>query len=352
MEGRELEVKSVMGIQESKSNKEHSSFIHSLWGSSNCDFALKKAVGNSGGIIAIWDVSMLRKNKVIVDEDGFIAIYGEWINTQEACLMIVVYAPQDAIRKRSLWIRLNNLVLSFHATSIVLGDFNEVRFESERLGSTFCKYGVSNHFIAKWPNAQLLALPRELSDHCPIILKTHCDDYGPIPFKIFNSWLLNDDLTTLICQNWSIKTNTITHQNSPHPAISLKQKLQVLKNAIRIWKRDVVSKNDLAMCELKTKINLLDEKAENVGLDSQERSARLSYMKNIDDLENIIRLDLMQKAKVKWAIEGDENSKFFHGLVNNKFSRSRINGIYINGNWASDSPLVVSHIYNFHKQKF
>ncbi|PWA38384.1 cytochrome P450 [Artemisia annua] len=227
---------------------------------------------------------MFRKNKVIVDEDGFIAIYGEWINTQMACLMIVVYAPQDVTSKRSLWIRLNNLVLSFQAASIVLGDFNEVRFESERLGSTFCKYGgkmfndfiintdlvdlpmggrkftrmnkhgtklskldrilVSNHFIAKWPNAQLLALPRDLSDHCPIILKTHSVDYGPIPFKFFNSWLLNDELNTLICQNWPKQTNTITHQNSPHPAISLKQKFQVLKNVIQtnsLWRRFITS---------------------------------------------------------------------------------------------------------------
>ncbi|GJS53185.1 hypothetical protein Tco_0626547 [Tanacetum coccineum] len=30
------------------------------------------------------------------------------------------------------------------------------------------------------------------------------------------------------------------------------------------------------------------------------------------------RLDAMQKAKVKWGVEADENSKFFHGIVNRK----------------------------------
>ncbi|GJU01514.1 reverse transcriptase domain, reverse transcriptase zinc-binding domain protein [Tanacetum coccineum] len=130
--------------------------------------------------------------------------HGRW-EIPEEVVNVVVIAPQDAIRKCSLWIRLNNLMLSFHATSIVLGDFNE----------------------------------------------------------------------------------------------------------------------------LKTKINLLDEKAENVGLDSQERFARLSYMKNIDDLENIIRFDLMQKAKVKWAIEGDENSKFFHGLTTTSGPLAAVEALHV-----------------------
>nr|GEW35802.1 reverse transcriptase domain-containing protein [Tanacetum cinerariifolium] len=49
-----------------------------------------------------------------------------------------------------------------------------------------------------------------------------------------------------------------------------------------------------------------------------EISNRLSYLKQLDDLEHIKRLDLMQKAKINWAIEGDENSKFFHVIINNR----------------------------------
>lgn len=43
-------------------------------------------------------------------------------------------------------------------------------------------------------------------------------------------------------------------------------------------------------------------------------------------MENIRLQDLKQKAKVKWATHGDENSKFFHGGLNNKLMWSRING--------------------------
>ncbi|PWA43470.1 endonuclease/exonuclease/phosphatase family protein [Artemisia annua] len=265
MEGQELQ---------SKSNNENCSFIHSLWGNCNCDFTVKKSQGNSGGIIGIWNASMFRKHRAIVDEDGFLAIYGEWSNMGIACLMIIVYAPQDISKKCALWDRLCNLILSFHAMVIVLGDFNEVCNENERLGTLFCKKGaslfnnfitnsnlvdlpmggrkftrmnkfgtklskidrifVSHHYISKWPNSQLIALPRELSDHCPLILKSHSLDYGPIPFKFFNSWLLNGDFPSIVSQGWSDPHNSNHIPNSTlHPSIVLKCKLQHLKTCIK-----------------------------------------------------------------------------------------------------------------------
>nr|GEU94850.1 putative RNA-directed DNA polymerase, eukaryota, reverse transcriptase zinc-binding domain protein [Tanacetum cinerariifolium]GEV47287.1 putative RNA-directed DNA polymerase, eukaryota, reverse transcriptase zinc-binding domain protein [Tanacetum cinerariifolium] len=63
-------------------------------------------------------------------------------------------------------------------------------------------------------------------------------------------------------------------------------------------------------------------------------------------------MDLMQKAKIKWAIERDENSKYFHAIINNKFSRFRINEIYIDGVWVTNPPQVTDSIFNFHKVKF
>ncbi|GJT83322.1 RNA-directed DNA polymerase, eukaryota [Tanacetum coccineum] len=85
------------------------------------------------------------------------------------------------------------------------------------------------------------------------------------------------------------------------------------------------SKNDLKIRDLKHKVKILDVKAENGCLDIFDIDNWVSFMKEIEDLEHLKNLDLMQKAKIKWAIEGDENSKFIHGYINNKISRSRIN---------------------------
>nr|GEW01978.1 RNA-directed DNA polymerase, eukaryota [Tanacetum cinerariifolium] len=40
--------------------------------------------------------------------------------------------------------------------------------------------------------------------------------------------------------------------------------------------------------------------------------------KQLQELNSSDNCDFVQKAKVRWAIEGDENSKFFHGIINRK----------------------------------
>ncbi|GJU05894.1 hypothetical protein Tco_0577539 [Tanacetum coccineum] len=58
------------------------------------------------------------------------------------------------------------------------------------------------------------------------------------------------------------------------------------------------------------------------------------------------RSKLLRSAKIKWAIEGDENVKFFHGILNKKRSQSQIRGVMANGVWiddpVKDSPLLLS----------
>ncbi|GJT25798.1 putative RNA-directed DNA polymerase, eukaryota, reverse transcriptase zinc-binding domain protein [Tanacetum coccineum] len=62
--------------------------------------------------------------------------------------------------------------------------------------------------------------------------------------------------------------------------------------------------------------------------------------------------DLRQKDKTMWAIEGDENSRFFHGIINSNRNHSRINGLSIQGVWVMELTLIKTHIFNAFKAKF
>lgn len=42
-------------------------------------------------------------------------------------------------------------------------------------------------------------------------------------------------------------------------------------------------------------------------------------------------IDLKQKARIKWIIDEDENTRFFHGYANNKKGKNRIHGLLIDG---------------------
>ncbi|GJX53401.1 hypothetical protein Tco_0281770 [Tanacetum coccineum] len=56
---------------------------------------------------------------------------------------------------------------------------------------------------------------------------------------------------------------------------------------------------------------------------------RLILLQEIEKIDKFASMDLIQNARVKWDIEGDENSKFFHGFINQKRRNQMINGIMV-----------------------
>ncbi|GJU79241.1 putative RNA-directed DNA polymerase, eukaryota, reverse transcriptase zinc-binding domain protein [Tanacetum coccineum] len=53
---------------------------------------------------------------------------------------------------------------------------------------------------------------------------------------------------------------------------------------------------------------------------------RNESLKVLSDLDRSEAKDLAQKAKVKWAVEGDENTKFLHGILKKKRRNMAIKG--------------------------
>nr|GFA70960.1 RNA-directed DNA polymerase, eukaryota, reverse transcriptase zinc-binding domain protein [Tanacetum cinerariifolium] len=54
---------------------------------------------------------------------------------------------------------------------------------------------------------------------------------------------------------------------------------------------------------------------------------RTEVVNLLQEVEKKNYLEAAQKAKVKWAIEGDENSKYYHGMINKKRNQLSIRGI-------------------------
>nr|GEW89065.1 RNA-directed DNA polymerase, eukaryota, reverse transcriptase zinc-binding domain protein [Tanacetum cinerariifolium] len=62
----------------------------------------------------------------------------------------------------------------------------------------------------------------------------------------------------------------------------------------------------------------------------------MNIMNKLTTLEKIESFKLTQKAKVKWSIEGDENSKYLHGIINKQRNNIAIRGILVDGTWIED----------------
>ncbi|XP_022040592.1 uncharacterized protein LOC110943144 [Helianthus annuus] len=59
----------------------------------------------------------------------------------------------------------------------------------------------------------------------------------------------------------------------------------------------------------------------------------------------------LEKARVRWALEGDENSSFFHGIMSANTSINRLNGILLDGNWETSPPVNKDIAFDFFSKK-
>ncbi|GKG11513.1 hypothetical protein Tco_0342913, partial [Tanacetum coccineum] len=67
----------------------------------------------------------------------------------------------------------------------------------------------------------------------------------------------------------------------------------------------------------------------------------------LGDMDRLEAKDYAQKAKIKWAPEGDENISFFHGTLKKKRRQLAIRGILKNGEWI-EAPDIVKEEFLMH----
>ncbi|KAJ9544401.1 hypothetical protein OSB04_024108 [Centaurea solstitialis] len=378
-----------MCIQESHLRIVDSWIINSCWGMGNVDFEFVPSLGRSGGIISIWDANSFLKESVFHDQH-FLAIKGRWLQNNKPCGIINVYAPNSLSEREALWSKLSLVVGADQNLGWVIGgDFNEVRRADERCGSTFVPRGAAmfNNFIASldlvepsmggrkytwasadgqkcskldrfllsrpfldaWSNPGVFALPRWFSDHNPITLDTGQLDFGHVPFKFFNSWINIDSLAMVVSQSW---TSWPANDSNLTDIQRLCGKLKRTKEEIKRWRKDVCGGGGKFLEDLKKRYNTLEMIEDSIGLSDMDRSEMISTLGKIRELEERELQDAKQKAKVGWLKNGDENSRFFHGIVNNRRAKKWVHGLSIDGIWTSDPSLLKSHIFNFFQDKF
>nr|GEZ18648.1 RNA-directed DNA polymerase, eukaryota [Tanacetum cinerariifolium] len=80
------------------------------------------------------------------------------------------------------------------------------------------------------------------------------------------------------------------------------------------------------------------------GSNQEILSDRSLLLKELNDINSIGSLEAAQKSKGRWAVEGDENTKFFHVILNSKRSQLAIRRTLVDDEWIVD-PLAVKSVF-------
>lgn len=343
------------------------------------------SVGRSGGLVCLWDPKIFQKTDVILDR-RFIWIVGKIKGVDEAINMVNIYGPHDPAMKKTLWQKLLDLRSVHAGLWILLGDFNTVRFASDRFNSKFCKYSardfnqfiddgnlmeygmggrkftywsangdnlskidrmlVCKDFHRLWPAACLAALPREASDHCPVILKLQVKDFDPIPFKLFSSWLTKKGADEIIKE-------ALAKPIPPGPPDRrIQLKFKEVKKSLKDWVKASKQHEEMEAVNLRSTIPIIELAAEDRVLTDVEKQVRMDSYCRLKELDYQNYVGLKQKSRMKWAIDGEENSKFFHGMMKNNMADKRINGLSVDGVWCTDPATIKNEFQGHFKNRF
>jgi len=178
---------------------------------------------------------------------SFLLLDGRWVSEDQRLFIVNVYAPCDLAGKRILWEELRQLKLSNpNGVWCFLGDFNSIRSQEERIGSSqrvtdnsdisefnawisdmdlqeirgfggnftwfrsngsvksrLDRFLVSDQWLALWPDTSQHVLHRDYSDHCPVLLKTKMVAWGPKPFRVVDWWLNQKGYQRMVREAWS-----------------------------------------------------------------------------------------------------------------------------------------------------
>ncbi|GKU90761.1 hypothetical protein SLEP1_g4712 [Rubroshorea leprosula] len=241
------------------------------------DWAAKPSVRQSGGLISMWNSDIFKKYRIF-EGNGFLGVSEFWGLEGTPVKIVNVYAPCELQGQRKLWGELKNLIQGLGGNWCVMGDFNAVRSNQEFTGNKRHQGEMRefDEFIAE----------TELQD-LPLIEEKM--DWGPKPFKVFDSWFDYPEFKESVAATW----NSSIVQGKK--GFVLKEKLKKLKAFLKNWSKNL-------MPEVENKTNTAKE--------------------------NIEKID---KARKEWIKDGDANTRFFHKCIKGRWRRNEINSIMING---------------------
>ncbi|XP_071726742.1 uncharacterized protein [Rutidosis leptorrhynchoides] len=167
------------------------------------------------------------------------------------------------------------------------------------------RFLASEKFVSAWDGLSACILQHKYFDHCPILLKDSNIDFGPKPIRIFDNWFNTKESEIKIKEAWYENPSTI------HADCNVRDKLKKVKSILKATDREAWFKKDKEKADI-----------------------------------------LKQKARLKWAIEVDENSKFFHSQIKRRQSKNNIRGININGIWHESPSIIKDEAFKFFRNRF
>ncbi|KAK4480848.1 hypothetical protein RD792_011700, partial [Penstemon davidsonii] len=339
-------------------------------------------VGGSGGIWMLWRREEVKVEVIDMDQQAIHAIIAPKLGQDWLCSG--VYAKPNPSERESFWNKLETLSTTNSLPWLVTGDFNEVANISEKRGRRlasaarcrrfkemmdtcgfmdlgyrgpkFTWFNSSNGLACvrerldrsianvAWqecfPESLVLHLPRTHSDHHPLL--TLCNGLdrprARRPFRFELAWFTDPQCKEIVEQVWN-STNSIY------------EAIDQLPKMLKEWNKCSFGNIFFKKRRILARLN---------GIQKRLCCEENQYLSDLED-ELIREYNLIlkqeellwfQKSRVKWLVEGDRNTKFYHMTTVCRRRNNKVVALKIDGEWQTDDAILRDHVRGYFLQLF
>ncbi|KAK2445530.1 hypothetical protein QL285_016452 [Trifolium repens] len=205
---------------------------------------------------------------------------------------------------------------------------------------------LSDGWMVKWRNPNVWALSRDVSDHCPLVVRYNSLDWGPKPFRFNNFWLQHKSFKDMVVKTWQDQTF------AGWMGFVLKDRLKGLKAKIKEWNAEVFGNAEAKKKQLIETILAIDLKSEGMNLTSEEVSTRKRLFDDLWGLLKSIDASIFQRSRARWIKDGDANTRYFHNCVKARKRSNNITALRTQQGWVEGPVGVRNEVVSFFKKHF
>ncbi|RVW91507.1 hypothetical protein CK203_046178 [Vitis vinifera] len=184
--------------------------------------------------------------------------------------------------------------------------------------------------LGVWEGISTWAFSRDLSRITSHSLGRRRFEEGSFPFRFENMWLEEGGFKDKLKTWWgSLKfTGSASY--------ILDAKLRALKNILKIWNKEEFGIVEDKKGEALKQVEYWDEKEKYDVLNMEDCEARNGAREAYKSWVIKEEIFWRQKSRELWLKEGDNNTRFFHRMVNAHCRRNWLSKLKVNGCWHSE----------------